>query len=146
MILLRHSLFLKMILRWLYDNLSSLEVEKLLQLAIVLLNFSLENGAQEDDDLSTISSRILISTLWWRAMLNVEWSACQKSSMVRHGWLLYFIALITGNFHLLTQFISSQGPYFLFKISWILRSKKDCMVVLTFFPKIFQSSRLLNVL
>ena len=62
-ILLRHSLFLRMILRWLHDNLSGPRVEKLLQLAIALLNSSLENGIQEDDDLSTISSRMLISTL-----------------------------------------------------------------------------------
>ena len=52
-----------MILRWLHDNLSGPRVEELLQLTIALLNSSLENGAQEDDDLSMISSRMLISTL-----------------------------------------------------------------------------------
>ena len=146
MILFRHLLFLRMILRWLHDNLSGPGVEKLLQLVIVLLNSSLENRAQENDDLSMISSRMLISTLWWRAVLNVEWSACQKSSMVKHGWSLYFMALIAGNFYLLTQFMSSQGPCYLFKISWILRLKKDYLVVLTVFLKIFQSLRLLDVL
>jgi len=37
------------------------------------------------------------------------------------------MALMADNFHLLTQFISSQGPYFLFKISWILGLEKDCL-------------------
>ena len=146
MILLRHLLLLRMILRWLHDNLSGPRVEELLQLTIALLNSSLENGAQEDDDLSMISSRMLISTLQWKAVLNVKWSACQRSSMVRYGWSLYFMALMAGNFYLLTQFMSFQGLCFLFKISWILRSKKDHLVVLTIFLKIFQSSRLLDVL
>jgi len=39
------------------------------------------------------------------------------------------MVLIAGNFHLLTRFINSQGPCFLFAISWILRSKKILLPV-----------------
>jgi len=44
--LFKHSLFLRMILRWLYDNLSGPEVKVLLQFAMVILNSSFEKGAQ----------------------------------------------------------------------------------------------------
>jgi len=47
-------------------------VKELLQLAIALLNSSLENRAYEEDNLSTISSRMLTSTQQWRAVLNVK--------------------------------------------------------------------------
>ena len=67
----RHSLSLRMILRWLHDNLSGLGAEALLQLAIAILNSSLENKGQEEVGLSMISSRISTSTWWWRAVLNV---------------------------------------------------------------------------
>jgi len=50
MILLRQSSSLKIILRWLHDSLSSPGVEELLQLAIALLNSTLENSAYEEDD------------------------------------------------------------------------------------------------
>ena len=71
MMISRHSLSLRMILRWLYDNLSGLGAEALLQLAIAILNSSLENKGQEEVGLSMISSRISTSTWWWRAVLNV---------------------------------------------------------------------------
>ena len=66
--------------------------------------------------------------------------------MVKHGWSLYLIASIAGNLHLLTQFMSFQGPHLLLVISWILRLKKDCLVFLTIFLNTFQFSRLLNIL
>ena len=144
--LLRQSSSLRIILRWLHDNLSSPGVEKLLQLAIVLLNSSLENRAHEENDLSTISSRMLTSTWQWRVVLNVKWSVFQRLLIVRYSWLLGLMALMAGNLYSLTQLMSSQGPYFLLVISWILRSKKNCLVALTIFLKIFQSSRFLDVL
>ena len=137
MIFPKKSLSLRMTLRCLHDNLSSPSVEKLLQLVIALLNSSLEKEAYEEGDLSATSSRILISTWWWRAVLNIKWSIFHKSSMVKYSWLLYLIASMAGNLHLLTQLMSSQGPCFLLAISWILRSKKDCLEDLTVFLKIF---------
>jgi len=137
MIFPKESLSLRMTLRCLHDNLSSSSVEKLLQLVIALLNSSLEKKAYEEGDLSVTSSRILMSTWRWRAVLNIKWSTFHKSSMVKYGWLLYLIASMAGNLHLLTQLMSSQGPCFLLAISWILRSKKDCLEDLTVFLKIF---------
>ena len=62
MIIPKQSLSLRMILRWLHNNLSGPGVKKLLQLAMVLLKSSLENRAYEEGDLSATSSRILMST------------------------------------------------------------------------------------
>ena len=62
MIFPKQSLSLKMTLRYLHDNLSGPGIEKLLQLAMALLNSSLEKGAHEEEDLLVTSSRILIST------------------------------------------------------------------------------------
>jgi len=62
MMMPKQSLSLRMILRWLHDNLSGPSVEKLLQLAMAFLNSSLENGAYEEGGLSATLSRILIST------------------------------------------------------------------------------------
>ena len=50
---------------------------------------------------------------------------------------------MAGNLCLLTQFMSFQEPHFLLTISWILRLKNECFIVLTIFRKLFQSSRLL---
>ena len=47
---------------------------------------------------------------------------------------------------LLTQFMSSYEPCFLFTISWILRLKNACFVPLTVLYKDFQSSRLFDLL
>ena len=70
----------------------------------------------------------------------------QRLSRVRHGWLLYLMASIAGSFHLLTQFISSQEPWLLFAISWILSLKNDLLVILITFLNVFQFSKLLVVL
>jgi len=72
MILLKQSLSLRIVLRWLHNNLSGPDVEELLQLTIALLNSSLENRVHEKDDLSATSSRMLMLTWWWRVVLNVE--------------------------------------------------------------------------
>ena len=53
---------------------------------------------------------------------------------------------MAGNLYLLTQLISSQGPYFLLVISWILLLKKACFMDLTVLLNVFQFSKLLVVL
>ena len=65
---------------------------------------------------------------------------------MRHGWLLYLIASIVDNLHLLTQLISFQGPQLLFVTSWILSLKKNFLVILTKFLNTFQFSRILVIL
>jgi len=72
MMLVRQILCFRIDLRWLYDNLSSPGVDKLLQLLITILNSSFENGAQAVACLFPILSRILLSTCQWRAVLNEE--------------------------------------------------------------------------
>jgi len=142
----KQSLSLRMTLMCLHDNLSGLGVGELLQLAIALLNSSLEKGAHEEGDLSATLSRILMSTWRWRAVLNVEWSIFHKASIVKHGCSLYLIAPMAGNLCLLTQLMSFQDLCFLLAISWILILKKDHLEDLTVFLKIFQSSSILDVL
>ena len=78
--------------------------------------------------------------------MNVEWRAFQRSSISRHWQLLYLMDSIVGNLHLLTQFISSQGPRFLLAISWILLLKKIHFVDLTVLLNTFQFSKFLVVL
>ena len=94
--------------------------------------------------MSLISSRIDISTWQLLAILKVEWRAHHKLLISKHCWPLYLIVLITSNFFLLTQFISSHGSHLLLVISWILILKKDRFVNLTLFLKAFQFSQLLN--
>ena len=57
-----------------------------------------------------------------------------------HSWLLKCIASVAGRFLLLTQFMSSQGLYFLLVISLIFLSKKFCFIFLTILLNLFQSS------
>ena len=146
MMLQRHLSCLRIDLRWFQDNLSGSGVDELLQLLIAYLNSSLENSVQKVDDLSPISSRTSMLIYRWRVVLKVEWRVFQRLLRVRHGWLLYLIASIAGNLHLLTYLISSQGPRLLFAISWILSLKKDFLVILTKFLNTFQFSRLLVIL
>ena len=102
MMLLRHSSYLRMVLRWFHDSLSGPDVEELLQLSIAHLNSSLEKGFQNVFSLHSTSSRTLMLTWWLRAVLKVEWRAFHKKSRVRHGWLLYLIASMASNLCLLT--------------------------------------------
>jgi len=101
-IFIRHSLCLRIDLRWFHNSLSSPGVDELLQFLIAHLNSSLENSAQKDGDLLLILSRTSMLICQWRAVLNVEWRAFQRLSRVRHGWLLYLIALIVDSLCLLT--------------------------------------------
>ena len=144
MTLVIQSLSFIMDLRCLHDSLSSLGVDELLQLSKVILNFSFENGTQVKVCLFPISSKMLVSTWWWSAVLKEEWRVFHKLSRERHGWLLYLMAFTAGNLCLLTQFMSSQGPWLLLATFWILVSKKALLVVLTIFLNNFQSSRHLN--
>jgi len=141
--LFKHSSSLRMILKWLYDNLFRLGVEVLLQFAIVILNSFFENWGQEEVGLLMKSSRTSTPTWQWKAVLKVEWSTFHRSLMSWHCWLLCLMALIVGNFLLLTWFMSSQELHFLLVISWILRSKKDHLDDLTLFLNSFQLLRLL---
>jgi len=124
--------FFMMDLRCLHNSLSSPGVNKLLQLPKVILNSFFENGTQIEVCLFLILSRILISTWWWSIVLKEEWRAFHKLLRERHGWLSYLMASIAGNLHLLTQFMSSQGPQLLLVTSWILVSKKTLLVVWQF--------------
>ena len=139
MIISRHLLSSQIILRWFHVSLSRPGAEELLQLDNTNLNSSLGNSG-----LSLISSRIVVSTWWLLAILKVEWRVHYKLLISKHCWLLYLIISITGNFFLLTQFMSSHGPCLLFMISWILLLKKDYFVALTLFLKSFQFSLLLD--
>ena len=62
MMILRQSSSLRIILRWLYDNLSGPRAEELLQLIIASLNSSFEKAGQGNVGSSTILSRILTLT------------------------------------------------------------------------------------
>jgi len=132
-ILIKHSLFCRMGLRWLHDNLSRSREEELLQLEIVILNSSLEKGFHSKGDIESISLRMLILTLQCKAVLNERCKACHKSLMFKHSWPLYLIASIAGSFHLLIHFISFQGSHLLLAISCILLLKKVYLVILTVF-------------
>ena len=146
MMVLKQSASLTMTLRWLHDNLPGSGIKDLLQLVIALLNSSLENGVYVERGLSAILWRTSTLTWQWKAVLKVEWSAFHSSSIDKHSQSLYLMASTAGNLRLLTQFMSFQGPHFLLVISWILRSKKVCLVDLTIFLKVFQSSRVLDIL
>ena len=146
MIKLRQLSSLRIIFKWLHDNLSGPGVDELLQLTKASLNSSFKKIGHGEVGLSVNLSRISISTWRWSTVLNVEWRAFYKSSILRHWQLLYLIDSMAGNLCLLTQFISSQGPLFLFAISWILLLKKTHFVDLTMLLNNFQLSRLLVVL
>ena len=130
-------------LRWLYESLLEPGVDKLLYLVMDLMNSSFKKDGQHSDGLSEISFKMLTSIWWFWAKLKVEWRACQRLSISKHGQLLYLTALTTGSLHFLTQFMSSQDFLFLFNISWIFWSKNECLVLLTVFLNFFQSSSLL---
>ena len=79
-------------------------------------------------------------------MLKELWRTVHRLSGERQGEPLYLIALVAGSFLFLTQFISSQGPRLLFVISLILLSKNDLLASLVVDLKVFQESRLLDIL
>ena len=119
MIFSRHTSSLMIHLRWLYESLSGPGVNELLHLVMDLMNSSFKKDSQYSDGLSEISSKISILIWQFWAKLKVKWRVCQRLLISKHGQLLYLTALTTGSLCFLTQFISSQGPLFLFNISWI---------------------------
>ena len=84
-ILVIQSSSFMMDLRCLHNSLPSPGVNELLQLSKAILNFSFENRAQIEICLFLISSRILMLTWWWRAVLKNEWRAFHKLSRDRHS-------------------------------------------------------------
>ena len=130
-------------LRQLYKSLSGPRVDKLLHLAMDLMNSSFEKDGQYLDGLSGISSKMSTSIWQFWTKLKVKWRACQRSSISKHEQLLYLIASTAGSLCFLTQFMSSQDPLFLFDISWIFWLKNKCLVLLTVFLNCFQSSSFL---
>jgi len=121
-------------------------VDELLQLLIAILNTFFENGDQLEMGLLPISSKTLMLTWQSRTLLKEEWSVFHKLLNKRHGKPLCLMVPIVGNFCLLTQFMSSQGPQLLLAISWILVSKNVLLVDLTICLNDFQSSRVLDSL
>ena len=132
-----HSSLLIIDLRYLQVSLSESRANKLLHFSIILISSFLKNGFYTLVVLSGILSRIWrsISLAW--AKLNELWRAFHRFSSSIHRHLSYWMASITGSLHFLTQFISSHGPHFLFTISSILSSKKDCLDFLTMLLKSF---------
>ena len=140
----KHILFLSIYLRCLHTSLSGLGVDKILHLTIALVSSSSKKGFQVDVTNEAILLRMSSSMHQFWAVLKDKCNACQRLFISRHGWLLYLTALIAGNLCLLTQFMSSQGPCFLFEISWILRLKNWCFVFLTVLQNCFQFSKLFD--
>ena len=146
MISFKHDLSLKICLRYLYKSLFGLGADELLHFTIGLMNSSSEKGTYGDVKQEEILLKISSLTYWSCAVLKVECKACHRSFISRHSYPLYLTASIAGSLCLWTQFISSQGLYFLLEISWILRLKKECLVFLTILLNCFQSSNFLEVL
>ena len=86
MTLVIQALSLRMDLRYLYDSLSELGVDELLQLSNMILNSSLEKEAYIDICLFSILSRMLVSTWWWSAVLKEKWRVFPKLSKKKHSW------------------------------------------------------------
>jgi len=80
---------LRMDLGCLHNSLSGPEVDELLQLPNVILNSSLEKGAYVDVCLFSISSRMLVSTWQWSAVLKEKWKAFHKLSRERHSCCIW---------------------------------------------------------
>ena len=146
MILERQSSFAIIIFKWCHINLSGPSEDEFLHLLIADLNSCQENGFHPWVGLHITLLRML--ELTWRkiAILKELWRAFHKLSGVRDGRLSNLIALVTGSFLFLTQFISSHGPRLLLAISWILSSKKVHLASLTVFLNAFQFSRFLAAL
>ena len=138
-----HSLFLMIILICLHDNLSGPGADELLHFPMACKISFLENLFHVNVSLVGISFKRFTSTYWLWAELKELWRALHKSENIIQGWSLYWIASMARSFLHLTQYMSSQGPFFL-TISLILLSKNSCLVLLTIPLKIFQSSRCLD--
>ena len=137
--LFRHMSSLTIALRYFQNNLSSSRVNRLLHLAIVLLNSLNEKGLQIIVSLVESSSNIFRLTCQSCTKLNDWYNTSHKSLRSIHGWLLCWIASITGSLHFFTQFMSFQKLWFLEAISWILSSKNTCLISFIAFLNYFQS-------
>ena len=146
MIPFKYDLSLRIHLRCLYESLSGPEADKLLYFTIELMNSSLEKRTCGNIKQKVILLRISLLICWSCAILKDECKVCYRSFILWHGHLLYLIVSIVRSLYLWTQFISSQGPYFLLEISWILRLKKEYLVFLTILLNCFKFSNLLEVL
>ena len=146
MVLVKHLSCLIMIFRCLHKSLSGPGAKESLHFVITCLSSSLEKGAHWAVGLWMILLRILM--LVWRfwAVLKVLCSVSHRLSGDKHGWSLCLMASVAGSRHLLIQLISSQGPFLLLAISWILSSKYDLLAFLMAFLKFFQFSRDLEFL
>ena len=145
MTLERHILSLIMSFQCRYVSLSGPGAEVSVHLSIADLNLYSEKEFQEWRGLWASLSRILRLMGQWRAVLKVLWRAVHKLSGVRQGWPKCVIASVGRSFLFLTQFINFQGPQLLFAISWILLSKKDCLVILTVDLKSFHVTNLIQL-
>ena len=113
---------------------------------MVLCSFFCKKGIHVIVILSGISSKRLISTCWLWAELNNLCKASHRLFNLIQGLPLNWISLIARIFLLYTQFISSQGPYFLLAASSIFLLKKIYLVFLTIFQNFSHSSTHLDYL
>ena len=114
--------------------------DELLHFLIACKISVLEKVFHKNVSLVGIEFNRLTSTCWYWAELK---KLCRALHNSMQSWLLYWITSIAGSFLRLTQFMSSQSPFFL-TISLILLSKNSYLVLLTVLLNIFQSSRCLD--
>ena len=134
---------LRIILMCHQDNLSGPGTDELLHFLMACKISVLEKVFHKDVFLVGISFNKLTFTCWHWAELKKLCRVLHRSGNSIQGWLLYQITSMAGSFLHLTQFISSQGPFFL-TILLILLSKNSRLVLLTVPLNIFQSSRCLD--
>ena len=84
---LKHAISSTILLRYLYDNLSSPVISKLLHFAIELMNSSFENGFHLMVDLLGIYSSNFMLIWQFCTVLNDRWR--YRLSSLIHGQLLY---------------------------------------------------------
>ena len=137
MILIKHLSSLIIALKYFHKIQSSPEVDKLLYLAIVFLNSSLEKSSHSKVCFDRISFNRLELIWWFYAKLNIWYNTCQRLLISIQGCLLNYSALIASNLCFLTQFTRSHGLQFFKAISWILSSKNKYFIFLTTSLKIF---------
>ena len=146
MMLVKYSSCLIMIFRCCHESLSGPGAEESLHFAITYLSSSLEKGAHWAVGLWTMLLRISMLVWHFWAVLKILCNMSHRLSGDKHGWLLCLMALVVGSHRLLIQLVSSQGPFLLLVISWILSSKYDLLAFLMALLKFFQFSRDLEFL
>jgi len=145
-ILKLYSLSLIIFLRYLQNNLSGPEVDKLLQFLMILKIFFFEKETHVVISLLEISfNRLMLTWQFW-AELKDLWRVSQRLSSLMHGHLLNWIASVARRLLFLIQLMSFQELCFLLVISLIFLLKKFCFVFLTISLNLFQSSICLDYL